>query len=168
MTGPPNSFAARPSRTDYHFVSTASCVKTTLALPTKKLGCHETETNISSAYEDKAIFSRRKLVILLELIHLKMEVTVSEPCDVIRVPFNVIGLCDAFNIYLGWKYFHPHFCRCHLANRDHCGNKILSLDFFQCFYPWWQVWWNPVFIYGDVFMYFSLNKAIQGRIQNIV
>ena len=27
-------------------------VKTTLALPTKKLGCHETETNISSAYEN--------------------------------------------------------------------------------------------------------------------
>ena len=74
--------------------------------------------------------------------------------------FNVIGLCDAFNIYLGWKYFHPHSCRCHLANRDHCGNKILSLDFFQCFYPWWQVWWHPVFIYGDVYMYFSLNKAI--------
>ena len=76
------------------------------------------------------------------------------------IPFNVIGLCDAFNIYLGWKYFHPHSCRCHLANRDHCGNKILSLDFFQCFYPWWQVWWHPVFIYGDVYMYFSLNKAI--------
>ena len=33
-----------------------------------------------------------------------------------------------------------------LAHRDHCGNKILSLDFFQCFYPWWQVWWHPVFI----------------------
>ena len=72
-------------------------------------------------------------------------------------PFNVIGLCDAFNIYLGWKYFHPHSCRCHLANRDHCENKILSLD---CFYPWWQVWWHPVFIYCDVYMYFSLNKAI--------
>ena len=65
-------------------------------------------------------------------------------------PFNVIGLCDAFNIYLGWEYFHPHSRRCHLANRDHCGNKMLSLDFFQCFYPLWQVWWHPVFIYGDV------------------
>ena len=43
------------------------------------------ETNISSAYENWAIFSRRKLVIVLELLHLKMEVTVSEPCDVIRV-----------------------------------------------------------------------------------
>ena len=33
----------------------------------------------------KANFSRRKLVTVLELLHLKMEVTVSEPCDVIRV-----------------------------------------------------------------------------------
>ena len=37
--------------TDRHFVSTASCVKTTLALPTKKLGCNEIETNISGASE---------------------------------------------------------------------------------------------------------------------
>ena len=43
------------------------------------------ETNISSAYENWAIFGRRKLLIVLELLHLKMEVTVSEPCDVIRV-----------------------------------------------------------------------------------
>ena len=50
MTGLPNSFAARgPVR---HFVSTASCVKMTPALPTKKLGCHEIETNISSAYKN--------------------------------------------------------------------------------------------------------------------
>ena len=36
MTGPPNSFTARgPSHTDHHFVYTASCVKTTLALPNK-------------------------------------------------------------------------------------------------------------------------------------
>ena len=33
---------------------------------------------------------------------------------------NVLGLF----IYLDWNYFHPHSCRCHLANRDHCGNKI--------------------------------------------
>ena len=74
-----------PSHTDRHFVSTASWVKTKLALPTKKLRCQEIETNISSAYENQAIFSRRKLLIVLELSHLKMEVTVSEPCDVIRV-----------------------------------------------------------------------------------
>ena len=48
------------------------------------------ETNISSAYENWAIFSRRKLLIVLELLHLKMEVTVSEPCDVIRV-FYTLG-----------------------------------------------------------------------------
>ena len=78
-------YCARPSHTDHHFVHTASCVKTTLALPTKKLGCQEIGTNISSAYENQGIFSRRKLVIVLELLHLKMEVTVSEPCDVIRV-----------------------------------------------------------------------------------
>ena len=83
MTGPPN--CARPSHTDHHFVSTASCVKTTHAPPTEKLGCYEIDTNISSAYENWAIFSRRKLLIVLELLHLKMEVTVSEPCDVIRV-----------------------------------------------------------------------------------
>ena len=50
MTGPPN--CARPSHTDHHFVSTASCVKTTHAPPTEKLGCHEIDTNISSAYEN--------------------------------------------------------------------------------------------------------------------
>ena len=43
------------------------------------------------------------------------------------------------------RWIYCIYCRCHLANRDHCGNKILSLDFFQCFYPWWQVWWQPVF-----------------------
>ena len=41
--------------------------------------------NISNASENKAIFSRRKVLIVLELLHLKMEVTVSEPCGVIRV-----------------------------------------------------------------------------------
>ena len=46
MTGPPNSFA------DRHFVSTASCVKTTRAFPSKKLWSHEIKTNISSAYEN--------------------------------------------------------------------------------------------------------------------
>ena len=43
---------ARLSHTDRHFFSTASCVKTTLALSTKTLGCHEIETNIPSAYEN--------------------------------------------------------------------------------------------------------------------
>ena len=81
MTGPPN--CASPSHTDHHFVSTASCVKTTHAPPNEKLGCHEIDTNISSAYEN--FFSMRELLIVLELLHLKMEVTVSEPCDVIRV-----------------------------------------------------------------------------------
>ena len=85
MTGPPNLCCERPSHTDRHFVSTASCVKTILVLPTKKIGCHEIEKNISSVYENLAIFSRCKLLIVLELLHLKMEVTVSEPCDVIRV-----------------------------------------------------------------------------------
>ena len=75
--------------TDRHFVYTASCVNTTLALPTKKLGCQEIETIISSAFENWAIFRRDKIVIVLELLYLKMEVTVSEPCDVIRVMFYV-------------------------------------------------------------------------------
>ena len=59
MTGPPNSFTARGPVTltvilftQPAVVYTASCVKTTLALPTKKLGCQEIETNISSAYEN--------------------------------------------------------------------------------------------------------------------
>ena len=70
MTGPPNSFAARgPVTLAAILFSTASCVKTTLALPTKKLGCHEIETNISSAYENYAILNRRKLLIVLELSH---------------------------------------------------------------------------------------------------
>ena len=84
MTGPPNSFTARSPVTLTTILFT-SCVKTTLALITKKLGCLEIETNISSAYENYAIFNRRKLVVVLELLHLRMKVTVSEPCDVIRV-----------------------------------------------------------------------------------
>ena len=53
MTGPPQLIScARPSHTDRHFVSKASCVKTTLAPPTEKLGFHEIDTNISSAYEN--------------------------------------------------------------------------------------------------------------------
>ena len=42
MTGLPNSFTARGPVT----------LKPTLALPTKKLGRHEIETTISSAYEN--------------------------------------------------------------------------------------------------------------------
>ena len=45
-------YCARPSHTDLHFVYTASCVKTTRGLINKKIGCHEIETNISSAYEN--------------------------------------------------------------------------------------------------------------------
>ena len=45
-------YCARPSHTDHHFVYTATCVRTTLALPTKKLGCQEIGTNISSACEN--------------------------------------------------------------------------------------------------------------------
>ena len=53
ITGPPTHLLRlRLSHTDRHFVSTASCVKMTPALPSKKLGCHEIETNISSAYEN--------------------------------------------------------------------------------------------------------------------
>ena len=63
----------RSNHTDRHFVSTASCVKTTLALSTKKLGCHEIETNISSAYENWAIFCRCKLLIVFKLLHLKRQ-----------------------------------------------------------------------------------------------
>ena len=50
MTWLPNSLRGRPGHTDRHFISTASFVKTTLddVLPTEKLGCHETETYISS------------------------------------------------------------------------------------------------------------------------
>ena len=45
-----NSLRRRPGHTDRHFMYTASCVETTLAPPTEKLGCHETETDFSSAY----------------------------------------------------------------------------------------------------------------------
>ena len=38
--------------------------------------------------------------------------------------FNVFGLCAALNFYLGWIFFYPHSCRCHLANGDRCGNKV--------------------------------------------
>ena len=45
---------------------------------------------MSSAYENSAISSRLELLIVLELLHLKMEVTVSEPCDVIRVIIHIV------------------------------------------------------------------------------
>ena len=48
MTGPPNQLWKNDARADYQ----------------KILGCQEIETNISSAYENWAIFSRRKLVIV--------------------------------------------------------------------------------------------------------
>ena len=37
------------------------------------------------AYDKYAILNRHNFVIVLDLLHLKMEVTVSETCDVIRV-----------------------------------------------------------------------------------
>ena len=64
-------------------LSSESYVKTAHLLPTNKLGCHEIERNISSAYQNYAIFSWQNLLIILELVHLKMEVSVAEPCDVI-------------------------------------------------------------------------------------
>ena len=87
----------RSSHTDRHFVSTASCVKTTLALPTKKLGCHEIETNISSAYENYAIFSRRKLLIIIEILHIEMEVTVPN--------LNAMKLKRIFQVPMGTRPF---------------------------------------------------------------
>ena len=70
----------------------------------EKLGWQEIETNISSAYENYAIFSRRKLLIVLELLHLKTEVTVSEPCDVIRVLFIQV-LMQTHNVYFSQNLF---------------------------------------------------------------
>ena len=72
---------------------------TSLASPTDKLGHHGIETNILGAYENLAISSRRKLVIL-STITLKMEVSVSEPCDVIRVK-------DLTDIYNDFKLKNP-------------------------------------------------------------
>ena len=62
---------------------------------------------------------------------------------------HVIGLFDAFNIYLGWNYFHPHSC--HLANRDHCENKILS---YSVFIPGGKYGGTLDLLYGDVYLYF--------------
>ena len=42
----------------------------------------------------EAIFSRLKLVIILEILRLKMEVTVSVPCDGIRVLNSNITSCE--------------------------------------------------------------------------
>ena len=108
----------KPSHTDRHFVSTASCVKTALALPNKKLECHEIETIISSAYETWAIFSRREFLIVLDLLHLKMEVTVSEPCDVIRVYKTSMAIekVQVWKLLRETSYksnktvLHPYFC----------------------------------------------------------
>ena len=78
MTGPPN-FAVGPIilTTDRHCISTADTLLAPLA---EKLEYHKIETNISRVYENLAICSRLKLC---ELLHMK--VSVSEPCDVIRV-----------------------------------------------------------------------------------
>ena len=59
------------------------------------------ETNISGAYENKAIVNVRKRLLVLELLLLKMEVTVSEPCDVIRV-----------QSYKGYIGFQSDTCSC--------------------------------------------------------
>ena len=50
MTSLPNLLCCIPGHTDRHSIYTASFVKTTLAPPSKRLGCHEAETNFPSAY----------------------------------------------------------------------------------------------------------------------
>ena len=79
MTGLPNFAVGPVTLTSILYPQPAVDIR---HMPTEKLGYHEIKTNISSAYENLAIFSRHKL---FELSHLKMGVPVSEPCDVIRV-----------------------------------------------------------------------------------
>ena len=67
----------RPGHTDSHFIYTASCGKTTSYGKTRIF-----HLKLPMLYENLAIFRRRKLVIVLEPLHLKMKVTVSEHCDV--------------------------------------------------------------------------------------
>ena len=68
---------------------------------TEKLWCHEIETDISIAHRRKVIFSRCKLVILLELIHLKMEVNVSELCSQAECWYNLEIHTEAY-ILIDW------------------------------------------------------------------
>ena len=88
MTGPPNFAVGPVTLTAILYPQPIVDIRDSRRLP-KKLGYHEIETNISRAYENLAIFSRRKLVIFLSYYIKNMEVSdVSEPCDVIRVPIN--------------------------------------------------------------------------------
>ena len=88
MTSLPSLLRRRPGLTDRHFMYTVSCVKTTLAPPTEKLRrffCMPINTRL--------LFSWRNTMIVLELNYLKMEIFVSEHCDVIRVSiYEVLGL----------------------------------------------------------------------------
>ena len=63
MTGLPYFTVGPVSLNAILYPQPAMWIYTSLEPPTEKLGYQEIETNISSAYENLAIFSRRKLVI---------------------------------------------------------------------------------------------------------
>ena len=107
----------RPSHTDRHFVSTASCVKTTLALPTKELGCHEIETNISSAYENT--------------MHEENWVT-SGFCVTIKVRYMY-----SYDSWLCIANIRWHWYIMSRAIMSHSCNIIYMANYQWC--PWWII-----------------------------
>ena len=91
MTSLPNSLRCRPGHNARHFMYTASCVKTTLAASPLCKNDTTEKTRVSWNWDEffgclLNIFRLAKSSDrVLELIYLKMEVSVLEPCDVIRV-----------------------------------------------------------------------------------
>ena len=49
-------------------------------------------------------------MIVLKLLHLKMEVTVSEPFDVIRVRKSIMVHCMIFMVYVSFSLKTLHLC----------------------------------------------------------
>ena len=80
MTGPPNSFTARGPVT----LTTILCKKDTRAAYQKNSDAKKLRRIFQVPMEIRP-FSAGVNLIVLKLLHLKMEVTVSEPFDVIRV-----------------------------------------------------------------------------------
>ena len=85
------------------------------------------DKNISSAYENWAIFSRRNIVIVLELSHFKMGVTVSEPCEVIRVTIMLKSLKKSLFLFWLFKYHYASFDGFELV----LCTKFLALSMFR-------------------------------------
>ena len=100
MSSLSNPLCRRPGHTDRHFVYTVSCVKTT---HTEKLGCIMRLRQMFREIKTRSFFR----VMVLELIYLKMEVSVSEPCDVTRLRKYRFALLSTQLVGFYFQYSKP-------------------------------------------------------------